>query len=100
MSYLRYAFVQTVNLLDRRRVCEGQLVGSKPDNIAMLPMELEIRDIRPPLVHIVEPPPVCDFGRERTRVFVEAVIEMITEQVSNQSKYYSSGPVLSKGGKH
>ena len=63
-------------------------------------MELEISNVRPPLVHIIEPPPIRESGDEGTGVFVEAVIEVVAEQVYSQGKYYSSWPMLSKGGKH
>lgn len=78
------AGVQGVDLLDGTHVCYGHGIGAKPNNIAMLTMQLDVVDFGAALPDYEEAPEIGIGCEPWPRDAVEAVYPFIQRELDRQ----------------
>lgn len=93
-SYLGEALIQPVYRLQRLWIRERKRVWTQPHDVAMLAVQLAVSDIRPSAIDIQHPPPIGESRQYWPRIFVQSMVEIVAEQVSDANHDYRVRPVL------
>lgn len=79
------ALVETIDVLDSLRISEAEVVWPETHDIAVFLVKTDMRDLRTAVVDVPEAPPVGDSRKERAGVLVEAVVEVIADEMNNDN---------------
>lgn len=93
MTDLRETLVEAIDSFDRFGVCEGQHVGAQSDDVAMFPVQCDVRDVWPPAVNVKESPPICALRKKWPWIFVQSSIKVVTGNKGNEGNSYCCWPM-------
>lgn len=95
-THLDEALVKPVDTLQSLRVGEGQGVRTKPHDVSVLLVQLDVRHLGPLPIDVPEAPPVRQGGEEGARVAVEAIVEAVLEEPGRGGDGGYGEPVLAE----
>jgi hypothetical protein len=96
--YLYEALVKPIDGLQSLGIRKRQRVRPKPDDIAMLLMQLDVRSLGPLPADIPEPPPVRDGREEGPRVPVQPLVVPLLDDPDHRGGGGDGEPVVAEGG--
>lgn len=96
MTHLGHPFVEAIDRLDSLGVRDGDDVRSKSNEIAMFPVQMDMRPFCLPAPYIEETPPVRVPRKGRTRVFVQSLVEFVSKKMDDHDRGDNGGPVPNK----
>lgn len=95
---LGHAFVEAVDGFDGARVRKREHVRAQSHDIAVLPVQVDVRPLRSSAPDVKVPPPIGVGGEGMAGILVQAVVVFVPEELDHHSGYEYEGPVCTEEG--
>lgn len=92
-SYFRHPLIKTVYRLYRSRVRERQHIGPQAHDIAVFPVQVDVRPLGFPASDVEVPPPVGVACQWVPGVFVQTIVEFVPGQTQYHTDHEDNRPV-------